>query len=234
MIHKSEIFGFENILHNVDLCVIGAGPAGLCCAISAARHGTKVALMNDRSVVGGNASSEIRMWIRGAHGRDQRETGIVEELALANLYRNPTLNFSIWDSVTYEAVINEPNIDLILNCSCLDAEMNDGKIVSIKGWQTTTQTYHTVKAKIFADCSGDSVLAPLTGAEFRMGRESRDEFSEDIAPLITDSHTMGNSCLMQVRETEYEIPFKAPDWATKFTDETISHRVNIKDPNFFK
>ena len=234
MIHRSEIFGFETIEHTADLCIIGAGAAGLFAAVAAARHGAKVLLMNDRPVVGGNASSEIRMWIRGAHGRDNQETGLVEELALMNLRRNPTLNFSIWDSVTYEFVKNEPNIELLLNCSCLAADMKDGRIESVKGWQLTTQQFHSVKAKLFADCSGDSVLAPITGAEFRMGRESCDEFNEDIAPKVSDDHTMGMSCLMQVREVDHEVPFTAPDWAVKFTDETIGHRVNINDPNRFK
>ena len=234
MIHKSEIFGFETIEHEADVCIVGAGAAGLFAAASAARHGAKVVVMHDRPVVGGNASSEIRMWIRGARGRDKNESGITEELALMNLRRNPTLNFSIWDSVTYELLINEPNVELILNCSCLDAVMDGNEIVSIKGWQTTTQKFHEVKAKIFCDCSGDSVLAPLTGAEFRMGRESREEFGEDIAPEVSDNKTMGMSCLMQVRETDREIPFKAPDWAEKFTDETISHRVNLNNPTAFK
>ena len=234
MIHKSEIFGFETIEHEADICIVGAGAAGLFAAAAAARHGAKVVVMHDRPVVGGNASSEIRMWIRGARGRDKNESGITEELALMNLRRNPTLNFSIWDSVTYELLFNEPNVELILYCSCLDAVMDGNEIVSIKGWQTTTQKYHEVKAKIFCDCSGDSVLAPLTGAEFRMGRESREEFGEDIAPEVSDNKTMGMSCLMQVRETDREIPFKAPDWAEKFTDETISHRVSLKNPTAFK
>ena len=234
MIHKSEIFGFETIKHEADICIIGAGAAGLFAATAAARHGAKVVVMHDRPVVGGNASSEIRMWIRGARGRDRNESGITEELALMNLRRNPTLNFSIWDSVTYELLLNEPNVELILNCSCLDAVMDKNTVSSIKGWQTTTQKFHEVKAKIFCDCSGDSVLAPLTGAEFRMGREARDEFGEDIAPEISDNKTMGMSCLMQVRETDREVPYKAPDWATKFTDETISHRVSLKNPLAFK
>ena len=60
--------------------------------------------------------------------------------------------------------------------------MDGQKIKSVTGWQLNTYTFHTVEAKVFMDCSGDSVLAPLTGAEFRMGRESREEFGEDIAP----------------------------------------------------
>ena len=76
-----------------DLCVVGGGIAGLCAAVEAARHGIKTVLMHERPVLGGNASSEIRMWICGARGRDNRETGIIEEIALENLYRNPTKNY---------------------------------------------------------------------------------------------------------------------------------------------
>ena len=110
-------------VHRADICVVGGGLAGLSAALSAARHGARVVLMQDRPVLGGNASSEIRMWIRGANGRDVRETGLVEEIALENCYRNPYMNFSIWDSVLYEKVREEKNLELLLNCSCLDAKM---------------------------------------------------------------------------------------------------------------
>ena len=73
-----------------DLCVVGGGIAGMSAAIAAAREGLKVVLMQERPVLGGNASSEIRMWVCGAQGPDNRETGIMEEIALENLYRNPT------------------------------------------------------------------------------------------------------------------------------------------------
>ena len=72
----------KNREHNADLCVVGGGMSGLCAALAAARHGIKVVLIQDRGVLGGNASSEIRMWICGAHGEDNRETGIIEELML--------------------------------------------------------------------------------------------------------------------------------------------------------
>ena len=74
-----------------DLCVIGGGIGGMFTAISAARNGAKVVLMHDRPVLGGNASSEIRMWISGAgtRVRDLQETGLMEELLLENMYRNP-------------------------------------------------------------------------------------------------------------------------------------------------
>ena len=88
--------------HYFDLCVVGGGMAGMCTAISAARHGIKTALVQDRPVLGGNASSEIRMHICGEKKKNRRETGIIEEILLENYHRNTGLNYYIWDSVLYE------------------------------------------------------------------------------------------------------------------------------------
>ena len=207
-------------LHQVDFCVIGGGMAGLCAALAAARHGTTVVLMHDRPVLGGNASSECRVHISGAdiHNniKNMRETGILEELRLENLYRNPNRNFSIWDTVLYEKVLAEPNIMLLLNCSCLDASMDGRTIYSVTGWQLTTQTFHKVKAKIFADCSGDGILAPLTGADYRMGREGRHEYGESIAPDEADTRTMGMTCLFQAREYDTAQLYEPPAWTHRF------------------
>lgn len=205
--------------HLVDVCVIGGGMSGLCAAIAAARHGAKVVLMQDRPMLGGNASSEIRMTIRGAAGKENRESGILEEIELENIYRNPTMNYSIWDSVLYQSVISEENIELLLNCSCLDCETANGVISEVTGWQLNSYTFHTVKAKVFVDCSGDSILAELSGALYRVGRESREEFDEYAAPESADKCTMGNTCLIQVRETDHYCPFKAPDWAYVYPDD---------------
>ena len=90
-----------------DLCVVGGGLAGMCAAIAAARAGIRVVLMQERPVLGGNASSEIRMWVCGAHGSGNRETGILEEIMLENLRRNPTKNIYIWQMVLNEFVERE-------------------------------------------------------------------------------------------------------------------------------
>ncbi len=220
-----------------DLCVVGGGMSGLCAAISAAREGLSVVLMHERPVLGGNASSEIRMWICGAQGENNRETGIIEEIALENLYRNPTKNYAVWDTVLYDFVKREKNITLLLNCSCMDAEVTEGcfehgrskKITSVTGWQMTTQCFYEVRAKYFCDSSGDSILAPLTGAEFKIGREGKNEFSEDTDREASDKFTMGMSCLIQGRETAKEIEYKAPECATPLTEENFNHRnLNIK------
>lgn len=211
---------FPHITHETDLCVVGGGMAGICAALSAARHGAKVVLMHDRPVLGGNASSECRVHICGADRnngiKNMRETGILEELRMENLYRNPNRVFSIWDTILYEKVELEPSITLLLNCSCLDAETDGPRIESVTGWQLTTQTYHTVKARIFADCSGDGILEPLTGAEHRMGREARSEYGEPNAPEEADGLTMGMTCLFQSREYDSPQPSEPPSWAYRF------------------
>lgn len=202
-----------------DLCIVGGGVAGVCAALAAARHGIQVVLMHDRPVPGGNASSEIRMWIRGARGKNCRETGIIEELLLEDLYKNPKGSMSIWDSILYGKLQYAENLTLLLNTSCLDAEMAGDRIASVTGWQSNSQTYYRVEADYFADCSGDSILAALTPALHRSGREAASEFNESIEPAVADKYTMGSSCLIQIREWQEEVPFIAPEWADKYTSE---------------
>ena len=93
---------FQRILHHADFCVVGGGLSGMCAAIAAARGGSKVVLIHDRPVLGGNASSEIRMWISGAYGENNRETGLIEEIELTSLWRNPDKHYSIWDGILFE------------------------------------------------------------------------------------------------------------------------------------
>ena len=89
---------FKEVRHDVDVCVVGGGMAGFCAAVAAARHGAEVILMQDRPVLGGNASSECRVHICGADRsngiKNMRETGILEEVRLENLYRNPHWRFT--------------------------------------------------------------------------------------------------------------------------------------------
>ncbi|MBR4443306.1 MAG: FAD-dependent oxidoreductase, partial [Clostridia bacterium] len=225
--------GFQTVAHQADLCVVGGGLAGLCAAVAAARHGAKVVLVQERPMLGGNASSEIRMWVCGARGENMLETGLIEELMLENLYRNPDKNYSVWDGVMYEMARNEENIELLLNCSVNECAMEGGRIASVTGWQMTTQQFHRVEAKLFADCSGDSVLAPLTGAEYRFGRETEAEFGESIGRDIApgDTKTMGMSCMIQAREESRPSDFIPPKWAEHFTAEDLPHRVpNMSSP----
>lgn len=207
-----------------QFCVVGGGLAGLCAAVAAARHGVRTVLMQERPVLGGNASSEIRMWVCGAQGKDNRETGLIEELQLSNLYYNPYKLYPLWDAQMYGMAKAEPNLTLQLNTSCMDAQMDGARIVSVTGWQMTTQRFVTVRADYFADCSGDSILAPLTGAEYRVGREAAAEFGEETSAAEADRKTMGMSCLLQGRKLDHPVSFRAPDWATRLTADDLRRR----------
>lgn len=202
---------------SVDFCIVGGGLTGMAAAIAAARHGATVALVQDRPVLGGNCSSEIRMHVCGAHGPDRRETGIVEELFLDNFRYNTRPTYTGWDAVMYGKVQYQKGVTLVLNASVCSAEMDGARVKSVRAWQTTTEKWIDVEASLFLDASGDAVLAPLTGADFRMGREGRAEHNESIAPLVPDTRTMGMSCLFQAREFPEPQPFIPMPWANLYT-----------------
>lgn len=207
---------------DADVVVCGGGLAGVCAAVSAARHNAKVVLIQDRPVLGGNASSEIRMGICGAKGDQNQETGILEEMQLRNFYYNPLQRYTLWDDAMYSTVVAEPNIKLLLNTSVNNVVMDGNRIAAVKAWNTNAYTRYTVSGKIFIDCTGDGILR-LSGAKFRMGRELPSEFNETFLQKGGDAHTMGNSLLLQLRKTTEDHPFKAPDWAYHFTDSDFSY-----------
>lgn len=200
-----------------DVVVAGGGLAGVCAAVSAARHGAKVILVQDRPVLGGNASSEMRMGIVGTHGDQNQEAGILEELQMKNFYYNPLQRYTLWDDVIYSTVVEEPNITLLLNTSVNNVIMNGSSIAAITAWNTNAYTRYKINGTIFIDCTGDGILR-LSGAQFRRGRELPSEFNETYLQTGGDARTMGNSILLQLRKTDENHPFKAPDWAYHFTD----------------
>lgn len=212
---KPDLFG-DHL--KTSVCVIGGGMSGLCAAVASARNGAKTVLIHDRPVLGGNASSEVRMWICGCHGKHNKETGILEEIMLENQYRNPSKNFNIWDSVLWGHAAHQPNLTLLLNTTCTNARMEDGHLTAVEAWQMTSQTRLVVEATHFIDCSGDSILAAVTGARHRIGREARGEFGEGIAPTVGDDRTMGNSLLIQLHRTDKPQSFTPPDWAYRFEE----------------
>jgi hypothetical protein len=216
----------------VDFCVIGGGLAGVCAAIAAARNGAKVVLVQDRSVLGGNASSEIKMHVVGAdchgHRPGARETGILEELRLEDAYRNPHRSYPLWDLLLYEKVIAEPNITLLLDTACdgCETETVDGgkRIVAAKLTRHITEDQFLVRARFFADCSGDGRLGAEAGADFMSGRESLADFGETFAMAEADGQTLGNSILFTARKYDTPQPFVRPNWVRQFTKEQFKFR----------
>lgn len=209
---------------DVDVAVIGGGLAGICAAVAAAHNGARTALVQDRPVLGGNSSSEIRVHVNGVthlkpHGIPERETGIIEEILLHNRFNNPQESYPVWDHVLYDFVVREPNIELMLNTQAVEANMSDGKIESARCWQSTTETEITVAARLFIDCSGDGLLAASAGALYRTGREASSEFNEKYAPEVADGWQMGASIVMSTKDMGRPMPYEPPSYVIKYEAE---------------
>src|SRR5512137_532589 len=204
------------------LAVAGGGLAGICCAITAARAGLKVVVIQDRPVLGGNASSEVRLWILGAtshmgnNNRWAREGGVIDEIQLENLYRNPEGNPLILDTLLLEKVIEEPNITLLLNTAVFELEKQDrDTIKSIRAFCSQNSTLYEVSAPLFCDASGDGIVGFLAGAAFRIGAEARAEFGELFAPEKASSELLGHSLYFYSKDTGRPVKFIPPSFALR-------------------
>jgi len=227
--HRQE---YDREKRKVQCCVVGGGMAGLCSALASARNGIRTLLIQDRPVLGGNASSEVRMWICGAHGRDAKEGGILEEILLRNTYYNRGRKYTIWDDVLYGICREEPLLEVIFNCTVNEVKHDGNKLTGVSAWHLTRQCHIEVESETFVDSSGDSVLS-VCGAEMRWGRESSGEFDESHAPVEADDKTMGNSILIQLREVDEHIPFLPPPWAKTFNEKDLDNRGLKPQGNFW-
>ncbi|MBA4866086.1 FAD-dependent oxidoreductase [Streptomyces sp. PSKA54] len=220
----------EETVHS-DVSVIGGGLAGVCAAIAAARLGRTVALVHNRPVVGGNSSSEVRVWVCGAtaHGvhRWARETGIMGELYLENQYRNPDGNPYYWDQVVLDAVRAEPNLRLFLNTDVRDVAAERGKqIESVTGWTMGSEKLITFFSPVFVDCTGDGLIGHLAGADYRIGRESRAEHGEEWAPPEPDGQLLGSTILFYTKDAGHPVKYVPPSFAKNILDTPIpEHRL---------
>ena len=206
---------------DADLVVVGGGMAGVCASITAARAGAKVILVQDRPVLGGNASSEVRLWMVGAtshmgnNNRWAREGGVFDEICVENTYRNPEGNPVIFDTVLLEKAFEEPNLKVLLNTAVFDLDMTPcGKqIKSIKAFCSQSSTQFLISAPLFCDSSGDGIVAFMAGAPFRYGAESQQEFGELLAPEEEHTQLLGHSLFFYTRDTFRPVRFVAPSYA---------------------
>jgi len=206
--------------HESDLTIIGGGMAGTCCALTAARAGIKVTLVQDRPVLGGNGSSEVRLWILGAtshmsnNNRWAREGGVIDEILVENTHRNPEGNPIIFDTILLEKVLSEKNITLLLNTAVFELKKKDrDRIESVKAFCSQNSTIFELKSPLFCDASGDGIVGFMSGAAFRMGAESNDEFGEKFAPTIAYGELLGHSLYFYSKDTGKPVEFTAPSYA---------------------
>ena len=215
-----------------DFIVVGGGMSGVCASIAAARKGVKTALIQNRPVLGGMASSEHRMHICGADNHmsvpNVRETGILEEILLEHKRRNPETSYPIFDAVVWEKVHFQENLDLYLNTHMTEvytkSKDKDRKITEIEAVQLTTEKKFRFRGTLFMDATGDGSLGAKAGALFHLGRESRDIYGESLAPEEDDTVTMGSSLMFQARDAGHPVPFIKPSWAYTYTEAQLRMR----------
>ena len=177
-----------------DLIVVGGGVAGISAAVSAARLGCRVALVNDRPVLGGNNSSEVRVHLGG-----RLESGPYKALGDLQKEFSPTREGNAQPASNYAdekktaLVADEPNITLYANCRATAVEKAGSRIRRVIVQHTERGEEMALEAPLFADCTGDGTIGYLAGADYRMGRESEEEFAESTAPKQADAMTMGSS-----------------------------------------
>jgi len=204
-----------------DLVVVGGGLAGICTAVSAARSGLKVALVQDRTVLGGNNSSEIRVHLQGSVNHlpyprigqvvreiDPEETG---NALAAEEYR---------DDKKLRVVLGEPNIRLFMGTRVVEAVVSGNAISQLVGQDIRTGRRQSFDAPLFADCTGDGCVGFLAAAEFRMGREAGSDTAEPSAPACADNLTLGSTLFWYATRKDGEQPFPETPWAVQFNDET--------------
>ncbi len=203
-----------------DVVVVGGGIAGCVAAIASARMGAKTALIQNRPVLGGNASDELGVSVDGAAGHHPfaRETGIIEELGKEKARWGLT-----WSEVLKRATEKEPNLSVFLNWHVYNAVMKDETTIgAVMAVNTLTGERTVFEGKVFVDSTGDGWVGYYAGAEYRVGRESKDEFDESLAPENPDKITM-SGCIMGgsgilgflAVDTGRPVEFKAPPWAPK-------------------
>lgn len=208
------------VVGDYDVVVVGAGTAGCCAAIAAARGGAKTALIQDRPVLGGNASDEAGVGVNGAGSSkpNARESGIIEEVGRYQCrygYRKPSQPFA-------DIMAQEPNLKVFLNERVVAAEKTDAKtIASVRSVNTLTGRISVYRGRIFIDCTGDGWVGYYAGAQYRLGREAKSEFNESLAPEQADNITM-SGCIMggyaisyRAEDTGKPAPYVRPEWAPK-------------------
>ncbi|SHF42291.1 FAD dependent oxidoreductase [Mariniphaga anaerophila] len=200
-----------------DLVVVGGGIAGTTAAISAARLGLQVALIQDRPVLGGNNSSEVRVHLGGrinvnpfpALGDVVKEIGPTRggNAQPADYYE---------DEKKMEMVLAEQNISLFTNYRAFAVETKNSRITEVHARNIENAKELTFSAPLFADCTGDGTIGFLAGADYAMGREGRSEFEEPTAPEIADKMTMGSSVQWYSVEESNPVAFPAFRYGVEF------------------
>ncbi|MBN1806832.1 MAG: FAD-dependent oxidoreductase [Sedimentisphaerales bacterium] len=207
-----------------DLVVVGGGMAGTCTAVSAARLGMQVALIQNRPVLGGNNSSEVRVHLGG-------EINLPPYPAIGDIVREidpghqgnarPPRFYD--DDRKLNVVKAEKNIKLFVNMHAFKVEMQGNRIVAVVAKHIINSSELRFQAPLFVDCTGDGSIGCMAGADYRMGREGKEETGESMAPEKPDKMTMGTSVMWYSTESNQTERFPLCPWALQFTEESCQN-----------
>ena len=215
-IHESPII--------YDLVVVGGGIAGICTALAAKRKGCTVALINDRPVLGGCNSSEIRVCMGGQIGHAPYEHigDVVREIAPVMgspaIYKEEYFEDARKLFAFEASCAKDGACDVMLNEAVLDLIRDGKRISSVICTNTHSGKKTKIRGKLFSDCSGDGILARLGGAEVMYGNDSKSEFGEALAPSEHKNLVMGESIRWYSEEQELPSSFPDLDWGVRFDD----------------
>lgn len=198
-----------------DVVIVGGGVAGCVAALSAGRRGSRVALIQDRPYLGGNASKEIGLSPRGENG------GMVAELSA----RTPD-----GDLVARRVLEAEPTISVFTERRVVDVMTNDDAIVSIDVREAQTGGDFRFTAPIFVDTTGTAILGLLAGAEILSGREGRNEFGEYYAPSEGDDEHHGNTVFFRTKMADEPSVFPDVPWATEISKDYANLSGQLTEP----
>ncbi|HEY1065746.1 MAG TPA: FAD-dependent oxidoreductase, partial [Pirellulales bacterium] len=223
-----------------DLVVVGGGVAGTAAAISGARNGLTVALIQDRPVLGGNGSSEVRVWPEG-HTRQKpfKHIGeIVEELCPPKRAGDGNAKGgSIYADERKLAVARaEPRITLMLEHRANAVETVDKKVVSVTAQNTRTARRVKVRGKFFADCTGDGTVGYLAGADYEISNEGNMGASNlwNVLDQADQKQVLHCECkdkdvlTVMAEAGKVAAPFPRLEWALDLSDKPFPGRSKFK------
>lgn len=222
-----------------DLIVVGAGMSGICTALQAARLGLSVGLIEASGYLGGNAGAEVRVNINGADGTSEfnlyaRTGGILDEIILENLYRNPQGNAFHFEALLEDVIAREPNIELFLNTAAdgVETEEKDGsiRILAVKASQWKEEKKYSFRGFLFVDNTGNGSLGAMAGARFMQGREAAKTFEEKLAPEQADDFVLLGTLIYRAVDTGRPVQYIPPDFACNLKETgALSYRQIPKD-----
>ena len=221
-----------------DIIVAGGGPGGVPAALASARQGAKTLLIQNRSMLGGNGSSEISITFDGAevsHPR-AREGGIAEEIRRLRDIDSSTLGD--WTRAMEQLTAAEPNLTVLYNSHVCDARTENGNVIrEITVLNTKTLCKSRYAAKMFIDCTGDGWLGYFAGAKYRYGREAAAQHDESIAPERADTQTMSgcvrNRCLSSFFDADEDVEYCAPEWVPRLPEDEKEFGRVIFEPRLY-